>query len=146
MYTERIYSYPYARALGRCPVDEFKPAHAERSHEHTRHILHKSTSRNPYPYLSAPKNTPAPLAVVSRQARLCYRWVSYPLVTCASATLRTLVRCRGWLAGLCERLFVLLGVPNFFIRAVAFRTFFVLQFGYTLLARIYWAWGRPLLS
>ncbi len=85
MSPERIYRYRVRARLGRRPVAKQTPAHATRSRAHMPAFTHNRTNGNPYPYLSAPKNTPAPLAVVSTQARLCYRAVSYPLVTCGYA-------------------------------------------------------------
>ena len=77
MYTERIYRYPYARALGRRPVAKQTPAHATRSRAHTPAFTHNRTSRHPYPYPFRLQKYIGVLAVVSRQARLLCRQVQY---------------------------------------------------------------------
>jgi hypothetical protein len=88
MYTEHLYGYPYARALGRCPVAKQTPAHATRSRAHMPAFTHNRTNGNPYPYLSALKKVSAPLVVVSTAARLHCGNGSHYLSGCVSWCLR----------------------------------------------------------
>jgi hypothetical protein len=113
MYTEHLYSYPYARALGRCPVDESQPAHATRSRAHMPAFTHNRTNGNPYPYPFRLQKYPAPLAVVSTQARLLWQCEHMFTLGAVLSPLRTLVRLCVVSAWHCEHTFVLLGVPNF---------------------------------